>query len=137
MFKMENEELFYYLALQSVVGIGPIKAKKLLNHFGGAKQLFQATRNDLKRIKGLRTDVLEQLNNSVVFEKAEKEMRFIENNRITALTHEHEAYPAKLKHCPDAPLILFSKQVVPDTCSVTSTSIFKSLMLAYDLHFDN
>lgn len=109
MINMENEELFYYLALQSVVGIGPIKAKKLLNHFGGAKQLFQATRNDIKRIKGLRADVLEQLNNSVVFEKAEKEMRFIENNTISALTYEHEAYPSKLKHCPDAPLVLFSK----------------------------
>ena len=80
MFKMENEELFYYLALQSVVGIGPIKAKKLLNHFGGAKQLFQATRNDLKRIKGLRTDVLEQLNNSVVFYKSHFLFRFFENN---------------------------------------------------------
>lgn len=109
MFKMKNEELFYYLALQSVVGIGPIKAKKLLNHFGGAKQLFQATRNDLKRIKGLRTDVLEQLQNSDVLEKAEKEMRFIENSRISAVTYEHDAYPAKLKHCPDAPLVLFSK----------------------------
>ncbi len=106
---MENDELFYYLALQSIVGIGPVKAKKLLKYFGGAKQLFQAKKNDLKRIKGLGIDVLKQLNNTAVFEKAEKEMRFIEANSILALTQEHKSYPAKLKHCQDAPLILFSK----------------------------
>ncbi len=135
MFKMENEELFYYLALQSIVGIGPIKAKKLLNHFGGAKQLFQATPNDLKCIKGFRTDVLDQLNNSLVFEKAEKEMRFIENNRITALTYENEAYPAKLKHCPDAPLILFSKGNFDINKKKVISIVGTRLMTSYGSHF--
>lgn len=106
---MENDELFYYLALQSVVGIGPVNAKKLLNHFGGARQIFQTKTNDLRAIKGLSTDALGQLQGAAIFEKAEKEMRFIEANGILALTQEHESYPSKLKHCPDAPLILFSK----------------------------
>ena len=106
---MENDELFYYLALQSIFGIGPNKAKKLLNYFGGVRQLFQAKKNDLKRINGLGIDVLKQLNDATIFAKAEKEMRFIEANRIAALTQNHKSYPAKLKHCQDAPLILFSK----------------------------
>ncbi len=106
---MENDELFYYLALQSIVGMGPINAKKLLDYFGGAKQLFQASRNDLKHIKGLGRGILEQLNNTAVFENAEKEMRFIESNSILASTYQNKSYPDKLRHCPDAPLILFSK----------------------------
>ncbi len=106
---MENDELFYYLALQSVVGIGPIKAKKLLDHFGGAKQILQVKRQELQRIKGLGAGVLEQLNNPAIYKKAEKEMRFIQANGIVALTHDQAAYPSKLKHCPDAPLVLFSK----------------------------
>ena len=106
---MENDELFYYLALQSIVGIGPIKAKKLLNYFGGARELFQANKNDIKRINGLGIHILKQMNDAAIFAKAEKEMRFIEANSIVALTQNHKSYPAKLKHCPDAPLILFSK----------------------------
>ena len=106
---MKNDELFYYLALQSIAGIGPIKAKKLLNHFGGAKQLFQAKRNDINQIKSIGLNFLEQINNKAIFTKAEKEMRFVETNKISAFTYFHKDYPEKLRHCPDAPLVLFSK----------------------------
>ena len=107
--KMKNDDLFYYLVLQSIVGIGPIKAKKLLNYFGGAKQLFQAKRNEINQIKGIGTIFLEQINSKSVLKKAEREMRFIEANKISALTYNHQMYPEKLRECPDAPLVLFTK----------------------------
>jgi len=107
--RMKNDELFYYLALQSIDGIGPIKATKLLKHFGGAKQLFQAKPNDMNQIKGIGSNFLEQINNKSVLGKAEKEIRFIETNKISAITYFHKDYPEKLRHCPDAPIILFTK----------------------------
>ena len=106
---MEKDEIFYYLALQAVTGIGPVKAKKLLKHFEGAKQILTENEKKLKQLKGIGTHVLKQLKNPVIFEKAEKEMRFIEANGILAIPYGHESYPSKLKHCPDAPLVLFKK----------------------------
>ena len=106
---MKNDELFYYLSLQSVVGIGPITAKKLLNHFGGAREMFQAKKHELKRIKGLGSEVLQQIGHPINYKKAEKEMRFIEANAIQALTFEDQDYPSKLKHCQDAPIVIFKK----------------------------
>lgn len=106
---MKNDELFYYLVLQSVVGIGPIKAKKLLNHFGGAKQLFKANRNDINQIKGIGRNFFEQLNNKAILKKVEMEIRFMEANKVSAYTIVDEDYPEKLRHCADAPLVLFTK----------------------------
>jgi len=108
--KMKNDELFYYLVLQSIAGIGPIKAKKLLNHFGGAKQVFQAKRNDIDQIVGFGVNFLKQINNKDILKKAEKEIRFVETHKISAVTYYHNDYPEKLRHCPDAPLVLFSKE---------------------------
>ena len=107
--RMKNDELFYYLVLQSVVGIGPIKAKKLLKYFGGVKQLFQAKPNDIDQIKDIGLNFFKQINNKAILIKAEKEIRFIEANKISAFTYIHEDYPEKLRQCPDAPLVLFTK----------------------------
>ena len=101
--------MFYYLALQSVVGIGPINAKKLLRHYGGAQQIFALDRKELSHIKGLSTTVLKELTNPIVFKKAEKEIRFIETKGISAVTIDQVTYPAKLLECQDAPIVLFSK----------------------------
>lgn len=50
---MEKDELFYYLALQSVEGIGPVNARKLIEHCGSAKKVFDENQHKLKLIKGI------------------------------------------------------------------------------------
>ncbi len=106
---MDNEELFYYLALQSVDGIGPINAKKLVDHFGGVKHIFQEKQHKLKKIKGLGSSLFQRLKRREIFEKAEREMRFLEKQQLNAISFTDQNYPLKLKHCPDAPLVLFQK----------------------------
>lgn len=105
---MHEEELFYLLALQKVDLVGDIVAKKLLNHFGNAKNVFQANASRLSSIDGIGSILIKNLKDKTVFEKAEKELQFIKENHIDTLFFQDENYPDKLKHCIDGPVLLFS-----------------------------
>ncbi|MFC6097458.1 DNA-processing protein DprA [Flavobacterium qiangtangense] len=105
---MPEEELFYLLALQKVELVGDIVAKKLLNHFGNAKEVFQSKASKLGSIDGIGSILIRNLKDKSVFEKAEKELQFIKENHIDTLFFQDENYPDKLKHCIDGPVLLFS-----------------------------
>jgi len=105
---MNEEELFYLLALQKVELVGDIVAKKLLNHFGNAKNVFQSNASKLSSIDGIGSILIRNLKDKTVFEKAEKELQFIKENHIDTLFYQDENYPDKLKHCIDGPVLLFS-----------------------------
>lgn len=42
------------------------------------------------------------------FDKAHKELEFIQNNHINVSFFQEENYPERLKHCVDAPVLLFT-----------------------------
>ena len=46
---MENQELFYRLALNLVNGIGPVKYKKLIATFQTAENIFKQSFKSLKK----------------------------------------------------------------------------------------
>jgi DNA processing protein len=106
---MKKDDILYYLALQSIEGIGPVNARKLIEHCGGARQVLEGDQKKIGRIKGIGSQILRRLKNPTIFRTAEKELRFIEKHKISALCVEDQAYPPKLKHCQDAPLVLFQK----------------------------
>lgn len=105
---MRHTDLFYLLALQKIEGIGDIVAKKLLSHCGSAEEIFKTNTSKLKKIDGIGTILLRNLKDKTVFEKAEKELRFIESKGIRPLFFQDEDYPERLKHCIDSPVLLFS-----------------------------
>lgn len=105
---MRHTDLFYVLALQKVEGVGDIVAKKLLSHCGNAEEVFRTNASKLKGIDGVGTILLQNLKDKSVFEKAERELRFIESNGIMPLFFQDENYPERLKHCIDSPVLLFS-----------------------------
>lgn len=43
------------------------------------------------------------------FQRAERELEFVEKNRLTCLTLKDEGYPSRLRECDDAPAVLFFK----------------------------
>lgn len=106
---MHRDKIFYYLALQAISGLGPVSAKKLVKHFGGAKNVLLEQPRNLKSINGIGSFRLRQLKNPDIFKRAEREIRFLESKNIGAICFDEDTYPARLKHCPDAPLVLFKK----------------------------
>lgn len=103
---MQNE-LFYLLALMRTEGVGDISAKKMLSYFGSAQNIFSASAADLAASK-INKKALSYILKKSSFDKAEKEVLFIEKEQIRTYYYQEESYPEKLKHCPDAPVLLFS-----------------------------
>lgn len=106
---MREEELFYLLALQSIEGIGAVNARKLIRRFGSAKKIFETAAEDLIVVSGIGTSQADRIGRSTTFKKAEEQLKFIHRNKIKALSLGDPQYSKLLKHCSDAPLLLFCK----------------------------
>lgn len=105
---MNEQELFYVLALQKVELVGDIVAKKLISHIGNAQDIFKAKPSQLSSIDGVGAILINNLKNKQIFKKAEAELKFITNNNIDTAFFKEDNYPEKLKHCIDGPILLFS-----------------------------
>lgn len=105
---MNDQELFNLLALLKVDGVGDIMGKKLLNSFGDASAIFKAKSSQLAAVDGIGSVLMKNLKDKSVFEKADKELSFIKNNNIQISFFQDENYPERLKHCIDAPILIFT-----------------------------
>ena len=105
---MSEQDLFYLLALLRVEGVGDIMAKKLLANFGSAEEIFKTKTNQIAAIDGVGSVLLKNLKDKAVFEKANQELEFINKNNIKVSFFKEENYPERLKHCIDAPVLIFS-----------------------------
>ncbi|QRM88766.1 DNA-protecting protein DprA [Lacinutrix sp. WUR7] len=104
---MNNNELLYVLALQHVAKIGDITAKKLIAHCGSAEAVFKEKKQNLLKIDGIGSIVISDLFANTHVKAAEKELQFIKDENILCHYFAEEAYPEKLKHCIDSPILLF------------------------------
>lgn len=107
MLPIDNEALFYRLALTFVKDIGPRRAKALLAHFGDAAAIFKAPLKELKHIDGLSEVRAKAFKEPAVMEQAEKELHYTEKHGIQVLWMDDTNYPQRLKNCTDAPVLLF------------------------------
>ena len=106
---MKNEELLYVLALLTIEGIGDVLAKKLISHFGSAKAIFTSKKQELAKISGIGRATIVALTTKKHLIRAEEEIQFIEKNQLECLYFKDDNYPEYLRHCYDAPVILFQK----------------------------
>lgn len=106
---MRHTDIFYTLALQKAEGIGDITARKLLSHFGDARSVFNAKPSQIRKIDGIGTFRLKSLSDKSLLKKAEAEFEFIQRNHLDVFYFAEANYPERLRHCPDAPLLLFGK----------------------------
>lgn len=106
---MTKTELIHLLALQRLPNIGDISAKKLLRKLGSAEAVFKEKKSNLLKIDGIGRYALKELHNTSYREEAEEELKFIEENAIEAIYFRDKNYPENLKHCIDAPILLFQK----------------------------
>ena len=104
---MTQSELYHTLALMQVEGVGDVIAKKLIQHCGNAIEVFASKKSQLQKIDGIGSVVIKNLQDKLVFEKAEAELQFIAQENISTTYFQDENYPERLKHCYDSPVLLF------------------------------
>jgi DNA processing protein len=108
-----NNELRYQIALTQIESIGPSLAKYLLDHFGNASAIFNASKKDLLDIEYFGNYRAEKILRFSNFTAADAEVLFVQQNKITPLFINDAAYPKKLAACSDAPTILYYKGSAP------------------------
>lgn len=104
---MLEEELLAVLTLQKAKGIGDIIAKKLIAHCGSAKNVFSEKRTAVEKINGIGSFTIKNLYDKEIRTLAEKELEYILKQNVQYVYFQDETYPNKLKHCVDAPILLF------------------------------
>ncbi len=102
-----HEELTALLTLNKIDGIGPAKARILYEQTGSALEIFRNHKDLDNIIPGVTKCISDALEDSGPCLEADKELRFIEENHIRCLSFADESYPARLRDCGDAPLVLF------------------------------
>ena len=101
--------LIYEIALTLIPGIGDVQGKKLIAYCGGVEAVFKEKKKNLLKIPGIGQVIANSLHNNSIFTRAEKEINFIRQYQVTPLFYLDPAYPDRLKHCEDGPLMLFFK----------------------------
>lgn len=104
-----NTNLHYKLGLSFLFGIGPKKASTLVSKLGSPEAVFIEDARQIHHLTGISMNVIRQMDRKKALEIADKQIEFIEKNNIAVHFYLDINYPRRLKHCEDAPIILYSK----------------------------
>jgi DNA processing protein len=102
-------ELQYQIALTMAPAIGPVTARKLISKAGSASAVFRQKKAILEKIEGIGPVVSGSISSASLLHQAEKELEFLDRFRISAFYFKDAEYPARLKECEDAPILLYCR----------------------------
>ena len=102
-------ELFYRIALTKVPKVGAVNSKNLIAYCGSAEAVFKAKRETLTKIIGIGEGIADFILKSEVLNWAEREMAFIEKNKVRVLYHTDPDYPRRLAGQSDCPMLVYYK----------------------------
>jgi DNA processing protein len=106
---MTTDEKLYLIALTDLKGVGDVLARQLLLYFGSAEEVFKANRSMLEKTPGIGAYTAEKIEHArpEALKRAEKELAFIEKNKILLYAITDDGYPTRLKECMDAPVVFY------------------------------
>ena len=107
---MNNDSLFQ-IALLDVPKLGNHQFRTLMKTVGSAEQVFKMSADDLKSIKGIRTDTADSIvaQASAVLFEAEKEMATVNKLGLDVVGYLDPNYPKRFKAFDDTPSVMYLK----------------------------
>jgi DNA processing protein len=102
-------ELLYRIALTKVPKVGAVTSKNLIAYCGSAEAVFKSKKTHLVKINGIGDGIAEYILTSDVLKWAEREVEFIEKNKVRVLYHTDAEYPRRLTAQADCPMLLYYK----------------------------
>lgn len=106
---MKRNLLEQRLALLFLKGIGPVKARKLLNVLPDIDLLYSTQFAQLSRLTGLKPKFLREMHRADALKQAEEVVLGFDKIHDQSHFIQDADYPRRLKQCEDAPLFLFQK----------------------------
>ena len=107
---MNREEIRYAIALSRMTGFNSATALHLYRELGSAQAVYEHRTDIGDVVDDCTPRLVESLRDwTDALQRADAELQFMEKYAIRALVMDDEAYPARLRECPDAPLIIYYK----------------------------
>jgi len=104
---MDSREAF--IALNMIEGVGPVRARSLLEHFGDAPKILSASRPQLLRVQNIGEDTAEKISGWEKSIDLAGELKRIADFGCHVLISSDENYPPSLREIYDPPLVLYCK----------------------------
>jgi len=95
-----------WLAISLTQGLGPTKARKLVEHFGGVEAVFHASLTELEST-GMQAVSAQSIATGKSAELAREEVARAAAVGVTVVSLEDLCYPPRLKEIYDPPLVLY------------------------------
>jgi DNA processing protein len=106
---MMTDERLYQIGLTFLKGVGNVLSRHLLQYFGSAEDIFKARRPALERVPNIGAYTANQIERAGTgaLQRAEKELAFMDKNKIRSYVITESDYPRRLKDCRDAPIVFY------------------------------
>ena len=104
---MDSREAF--VALNMIEGVGPVRARSLLEHFGDAPRILSASKHELTRVRNIGDDTAEKISSWEKSIDLAGELKRISDFGCHVLISSDENYPPSLREIYDPPLVLYVK----------------------------
>jgi len=102
-------ELYYWIALRLIAGIGNGTCKNLLARFGSPEGVFHAGADALGQVEGMGPQTVEAIRQFRHSDAIDREIERIEAAGVQALTSASPGYPDNLRNIYDPPPLLYVK----------------------------
>jgi DNA processing protein len=105
--RMDSREAL--IALNLIEGVGPVRARSLIEHFGEAPKILAASKHELLRVRNIGDDTAEKISGWEKSIDLADELKRIADFGCHVLISSDENYPASLREIYDPPLVLYVK----------------------------
>lgn len=93
------------IALNMIEGVGPVRARSLIEHFGEAAKILSASKHELTRVRNIGDDTAEKISTWEKSVDLAGELQRIKDYGCHVLISSDENYPASLREIYDPPLV--------------------------------
>ena len=98
-----------YLALNLIEGVGPVRARSLVEHFGDAPAVLSASKSQLLHVRNIGDETAEAICSWEKNIDLAGEMKRLTDFGCQIVIQSDEAYPASLREIYDPPMVLYVK----------------------------
>src|SRR5438270_12162197 len=102
----EHSRQLLWLALAMTPQLGPTRARRLRDHFGGVEKIFRASLTELEAA-GLHAASAQSIHNRDCVGAAEEELLRARSAGVELVTLDDGTYPELLRQIYDPPVVLY------------------------------
>ena len=108
-----NVDVVSEARLASVSGVGPLSRKRLVEAFGDAKAVLEASAGDLCRVRGIGSRTARAITEAPSANATTEMLNEARRRGIEAITIASERYPSRLRELYDPPPVLYVRGKLP------------------------